>query len=97
MESNGNPETELKVSTPREIVSELDKYIEDYKPVKVVYFYAGSFCKHIGQGRHQQYYSHDVAYKKILVPEISLYQVLEQHQQEKDIKPCQYCLSRQAL
>jgi len=27
MESNGNPETELKVSTPREIVSELDKYI----------------------------------------------------------------------
>ncbi len=27
MESNGNPETELKVATPKEIVSELDKYI----------------------------------------------------------------------
>ncbi len=27
MEYNGNPETELKVLTPREIVSELDKYI----------------------------------------------------------------------
>jgi ATP-dependent HslUV protease ATP-binding subunit HslU len=27
MEFNGNPETELKVLTPREIVSELDKYI----------------------------------------------------------------------
>jgi len=27
MESNRNPETELKVSTPKEIVSELDKYI----------------------------------------------------------------------